>query len=137
MSSQTKNQKQMIPGVEMITEGGTLATIRFSKNTGDCDYSLSVAVLIPSMFEECKTREDLETAVACFGETHKKFLMDLYFPEMLEADARYECMKAFDGGGDVSGYECFVDNVFPLTQSAYAMSSTFKITDYWFEMSSE
>ena len=117
----------------MITEGGTSATIRFSKNTGDCDYSLSVAVLIPSMFEECKTREDLETAVFAFGELHKKFFMDLYFQELLEADARYECMKAFDGlGGD---YECFVDSVFPLTQAPYPMSSTFKIIDYSFETS--
>ena len=123
----------MIPGVEMITEGGTLATIRFSKNTGDCDYSLSVAVLIPSMFEDCKTRDELETAVFAFGELHKKFFMDLYFQELLEADARYECMKAFDGlGGD---YECFVDSVFPLTQEPYPMSSTFKIIDYSFETS--
>ena len=98
----------MIPGVEMITEGGTSATIRFSKNTGDCDYSLSVAVLIPSMFEDCAGRQDLEHLVACFGETHKKFFMDLYFPEMIATDARYECMKAFDGNGDASGYECFV-----------------------------
>lgn len=119
----------------MITEGGTSATIRFSKNTGDCDYSLSVAVLIPSMFEDCASRQDLETAVACFGETHKKFLMDLYFPEMLATDARYECMKAFDGSGDASGYECFVDSVFPLTQAPYPMSSTFKIIDYSFETS--
>ena len=125
----------MIPGVEMITEGGTSTTLRFSKNTGDCDYSLSVAVLIPSMFEDCAGRQDLEHLVACFGETHKKFFMDLYFPEMLATDARYECMKAFDGSGDASGYECFVDSVFPLTQAPYPMSSTFKIIDYSFEMS--
>jgi hypothetical protein len=110
----------MIPGVEMITEGGTLATIRFSKNTGDCKSSLSVSVLIPSMFDDCAGRQDLETAVACFGQTHKKFLMDLYFPEMLATDGRYEC---------------FVDSVFPLTQAPYPMSSTFKIIDYSFEMS--
>ena len=125
----------MIPGVEMITEGGTSATIRFSKNPGDCDYSLSVAVLIPSMFEDCAGRQDLEHLVACFGETHKKFFMDLYFPEMIATDARYECMKAFDGNGDASGYECFVESVFPLTQAPYPMSSTFKIIDYSFEMS--
>jgi hypothetical protein len=125
----------MIPGVEMITEGGTLATIRFSKNTGDCDYSLSVAVLIPSMFEDCTGRQDLETAVFAFGELHKKFFMDLYFQELLEADPRYECMRAFDGSSDASGYECFVDSVFPLTQAPYPMSSTFKIIDYSFEMS--
>ena len=125
----------MIPGVEMITEGGTLATIRFSRNTGDCDYALSVAVLIPSMFEDCASRQELETAVFAFGELHKKFFMDLYFQELLEADARYECMKAFDGSGDASGYECFVDSVFPLTQAPYPMSSTFKIIDYSFEMS--
>ena len=127
----------MIPGVEMITEGGTLATIRFSKNTGDCDYALSVAVLISSMFEDCASRQELETAVFAFGELHKKFFMDLYFQELLEADARYECMKAFDGSGDASGYECFVDSVFPLTQAPYPMSSTFKIIDYSFEMSSD
>ena len=125
----------MIPGVEMITEGGTSATIRFSKNTGDCDYSLSVAVLIPSMFEDCAGRQDLETALFAFGELHKKFFMDLYFQELLEADPRYECMKAFDGSGDASGYECFVDSVFPLTQAPYPMSSTFKIIDYSFETS--
>ena len=117
----------------MILEGGTSTTLRFSKNTGDRTYSLSVAVLIPSVFEDCKTRDELETAVFAFGELHKKFLMDLYFPEMLATDARYECMKAFDGlGGD---YECFVDSVFPLTQAPYPMSSTFKIIDYSFEMS--
>ena len=125
----------MIPGVEMITEGGTSTTLRFSKNTGDCDYSLSVAVLIPSMFEDCASRQELETAVFAFGELHKKFFMDLYFPEMIATDARYECMKAFDGNGDASGYECFVDSVFPLTQAPYPMSSTFKIIDYSFEMS--
>ena len=125
----------MIPGVELITEGGTSTTLRFSKNTGDCDYSLSVAVLIPSMFEDCASRQELETAVFAFGELHKKFLMDLYFPEMLATDARYECLKAFEGRGDASGYECFVDWVFPLTQAPYPMSSTFKIIDYSFEMS--
>jgi len=125
----------MIPGVEMIREGGTSTTLRFSKNTVDCDYSLSVAVLIPSMFEDCASRQELETAVFAFGELHKKFFMDLYFQELLEADARYECMKAFDGSGDASGYECFVDSVFPLTQAPYPMSSTFKIIDYSFEMS--
>ena len=123
----------MIPGVAMISEGGTSTTLRFSKNTGDCDYSLSVAVLIPSMFEDCASRQELETAVFAFGELHKKFFMDLYFQELLEADPRYECMKAFDGlGGD---YECIVDSVFPLTQAPYPMSSTFKIIDYSFETS--
>ena len=119
----------------MISEGGTSTMLCFSKNTGDRTYSLSVTILIPSMFEDCKTRYDLETAVFAFRELHKKFFMDLYFQELLEADARYECMKAFDGlGGD---YECFVDSVFPLTQAPYPMSSTFKIIDYSFEMSSD
>ena len=105
---------KMIPGVEMIAEGCTLTTLRFSKNTGDTDYSLSVTILIPSLFDCCKTRVDIETAVMNFGETHKTVLMDLYFEEMLEVDSRYECMKAFNGlGGE---YECFVDNVSPLMQ---------------------
>ena len=125
----------MIPGVAMISEGGTSTTLRFSKNTGDRTYSLSVTILIPSMFKDCKTRDDLETAVFAFRELHKKFFMDLYFQKLLEADPRYECMKAFDGSGDASGYECFVDSVFPLTQAPYTMSSTFKIIDYSFEMS--
>ena len=95
----------------MISVGGTSTTLHFSKNTGDQTYSLSVTVLIPCMFEDCKTCDDLETAVFAFGELHKKLFMDLYFQELLEADARYECMKAFDGlGGD---YECFVDSAFP------------------------
>ena len=122
----------MIPGVAMISEGGTSTTLHFSKNTGDRTYSLSVTVL---MFEDCKTLDDLETTVYAFGELHKKFFMDLYFQELLEADPRYECMKAFDGRGDASGYECFVDCVFPLTQAPYPMSSTFKISDNSFETS--
>ena len=125
----------MIPGVAMILEGCTSATLHFSKNTCDRTYSLSITILIPSMFEDCKTCNDLETAVFAFGELHKKFFMDLYFQELLEADPRYECMKAFDGSGDASGYECFVDSVFPLTQAPYPMSSTFKIIDYSFETS--
>ena len=120
----------MISGVAMISEGGTSTTLCFSKNTGDRTYSLSV---IPSVFEDCTTCNDLEAAVYAFGELHKKFFMDLYFQELLEADPHYEWMKAFDGlGGD---YKCFVDSVFPLTQVQYPMSSTFKIIDYSFETS--
>ena len=62
----------------MISEGGTSTTLCFSKNTGDRTYSLSV---IPSVFEDCTTCNDLEAAVYAFGELHKKFFMDLYFQE--------------------------------------------------------
>ena len=121
----------MIAGIDMINNGGTLATIRYTKNTGEADYSLSVTVLMPSLFGECKTRTDLETKVGAWGEANKTFFMDRYYKEMLEVDERYQCMKAFDGlGGD---YECFVDRVSSLSQSALPLASTFEIIDHWFE----
>lgn len=127
---------KMIEGVEMIAEGGTLTTLRFTKNTGDADYSLCVTILIPSLFAECKTRVDIETVVTNFGETYKNDLMDLYYDEMLAVDGRYECML---GLGDDQGYECFVDNVSPLVQLPGPLNTAyiFKIMDYSFERSSE
>ena len=120
----------------LVEEGGTVATIRYSKHTGEHLYSLSVTILIPSLFNKCNTKGKLNAAVKAYGRRRKTLFLDMFYAKMLKKDRRFECMKNFDGGEEEE--ECYVHRVSGVFRVHGPIAGgDFKLLDAFFESSEQ
>ena len=96
--------------------------------------SLSVTILIPSLFNKCNTKGKLNAAVKAYGRRRKTLFLDMFYAKMLKKDLRFECMKNFDGCKE----ECYVHRVSGVFRVHGPIAGgDFKLLDAFFESSEQ
>ena len=91
--SATRKQVKPVKSV-VVGRGGVLCMIHYMVSTGEKNYFLHVNLLLGSMYEVCKTEEELHDHLLDHGETEwKQYVHGELWEEMVKTDKGFACFE--------------------------------------------